>query len=99
MRALPSDTSLLEHVRTKGKDWLSNNDQRGQHPSWPGVLALNDVERIEILRGAAPVMYGATSFVGVIQVIHYPAGQAANQAQIGYGSFGSVHGSIRAVSR
>jgi iron complex outermembrane receptor protein len=57
------------------------------------TLNLNDVERIEILRGAAPVMYGATSFVGVIQVIHYPAGQAANQAQIGYGSFGSVHGS------
>lgn len=62
------------------------------NPSIP-TLNLNDVERIEILRGAAPVMYGATSFVGVIQVIHYPAGQAANQAQIGYGSFGSVHGS------
>jgi outer membrane receptor protein involved in Fe transport len=38
------------------------------------TLNLNNVERIEILRGAAPVMYGATSFVGVIQVIHYPAG-------------------------
>jgi iron complex outermembrane recepter protein len=62
------------------------------NPSIP-TLNLNDVQRIEILRGAAPVMYGATSFVGVIQVIHYPAGQAANQAQIGYGSFGSVHGS------
>jgi iron complex outermembrane receptor protein len=62
------------------------------NPSIP-TLNLNDVERIEVLRGAAPVIYGATSFVGVIQVIHYPAGQAANQAQIGYGSFGSVHGS------
>ena len=62
------------------------------NPSIP-TLNLNDVERIEVLRGAAPVLYGATSFVGVIQVIHYPAGQAANQAQIGYGSFGSVHGS------
>ena len=30
-------------------------------------LSLKDVERIEILRGAAPVMYGATSFVGVIR--------------------------------
>src|SRR6185312_16460597 len=26
------------------------------------TLDLNDVERIEVLRGAAPVMYGATSF-------------------------------------
>ena len=50
------------------------------NPAIP-TLNLNDVERIEILRGAAPVMYGATSFVGVIQVIHYPAGHAANQAR------------------
>jgi iron complex outermembrane recepter protein len=37
-------------------------------------LDLTNVDRIEVLRGAAPVMYGATSFVGVIQVIHAAAG-------------------------
>jgi outer membrane receptor protein involved in Fe transport len=36
-------------------------------------LDLHDVERIEILRGAAPVTYGATSFVGVIHVVHKAA--------------------------
>src|SRR5689334_14077443 len=39
------------------------------------TLDLTDVARIEVLRGAAPVMYGATSFVGVIHVIHYAAGE------------------------
>jgi outer membrane receptor protein involved in Fe transport len=54
------------------------------------TLDLSGVERIEVLRGAAPVMYGATSFVGVIQVIHYPAGsREANGAEGGGGSFGS----------
>src|SRR4029077_1459446 len=43
------------------------------NPALPS-LDLNNVDRIEILRGAAPVMYGATSFVGVIQVIHRAAG-------------------------
>src|SRR4051812_46544763 len=38
------------------------------------TLDLTDVDRIEVLRGAAPVMYGATSFVGVIHVIHREAG-------------------------
>ncbi len=38
------------------------------------TLSLQDVERIEILRGAAPVMYGATSFVGVIHVVHKTPG-------------------------
>jgi len=62
------------------------------NPSVP-TLDLNDVERIEVLKGAAPVVYGATAFVGVIQVIHYPAGKAADEATASYGSFGSVAGS------
>src|SRR5436309_5363178 len=33
------------------------------------TLNLRDVERIEVLRGSAPVTYGATSFVGVIHVV------------------------------
>lgn len=34
------------------------------------TLDLNDIDRIEVLRGPAPVTYGATSFVGVVQVVH-----------------------------
>ncbi len=62
------------------------------NPSIP-TLDLNDVERIEVLKGAAPVVYGATAFVGVIQVIHYAAGKAADEATLSYGSYGSVGGS------
>jgi outer membrane receptor protein involved in Fe transport len=54
---------------------------------------LNDVQRIEVLKGAAPVMFGATSFVGVVQALHYPAGQASNEVSLGYGSHGSWSGS------
>ncbi|MGI8841978.1 MAG: TonB-dependent receptor [Caulobacteraceae bacterium] len=60
-------------------------------------LDLTDVERIEVLKGSAPVLYGATSFVGVIQVIHYPAGQAAREATAGYGTFDSWRGSASLV--
>jgi len=58
----------------------------------PGIttLNLNDVQRIEVLKGAAPVMYGATSFVGVVHVLHYPAGEASDDAAVAYGSYGSV---------
>jgi outer membrane receptor protein involved in Fe transport len=45
------------------------------NPATPSV-DLTGVARIEILRGAAPVMFGATSFVGVIHVIHEAAGDA-----------------------
>ncbi len=38
------------------------------------LLDFIDVDRIEVVRGAAPVAYGATSFVGVIHVIRPDAG-------------------------
>jgi len=51
------------------------------------TVRLFNVDRIEVLRGSAPVMYGATSFVGVIHIIHRAAGDADKQARLSYGSF------------
>jgi iron complex outermembrane receptor protein len=61
------------------------------------TLDFTDIQRVEVLKGAAPVMYGATSFVGVVQAIHYPAGEAANEADLAYGNYGSVRGSASLV--
>lgn len=58
-----------------------------------GTLNFTDIQRVEIMKGAVPVMYGATSFVGVVQAIHYPAGEAAQEADLVFGSYGSVRGS------
>lgn len=63
------------------------------NPSIP-TLDLVNVQRIEILKGAAPVIYGTTAFVGVIQVIHYPAGAAPSGASIGTGTHGSTRGDL-----
>jgi outer membrane receptor protein involved in Fe transport len=53
------------------------------------TLDLHGVERIEILRGPAPVMYGATSFVGVIHVLHRAPGAGGRRAELSGGSYGS----------
>ena len=58
------------------------------NPATPSV-DLTGVERIELLRGAAPVMFGATSFVGVIHVIHYAPGHAPAEITMTGGSHGS----------
>lgn len=63
------------------------------NPAIPS-LDLTNVERIEVLKGSAPVVYGATSFVGVIQVIHYPAGESVNEFEGGFGTHGSFNGSL-----
>jgi outer membrane receptor protein involved in Fe transport len=53
------------------------------------TLSLRDVERVEILRGPAPVTYGATSFVGVIHVVHTAAAEEARYLSANGGTFGS----------
>ncbi len=52
-------------------------------------VSLRDVERIEVLRGAAPVTYGATSFVGVIHVVHTAASVRHSYLSASGGSHGS----------
>ena len=57
------------------------------NPAIP-TLDFRNVERIEVLRGSAPVTYGATSFVGVIQVFHFAAGQARQETGASAGAPG-----------
>ncbi len=58
----------------------------------PALASLNltDVDRIEVLRGPAPVTYGATSFVGVIQVVHREPAEGERMAGASGGSYGST---------
>ncbi len=53
------------------------------------TLDMNNVDRIEVQKGSAPVMFGATSFVGVIHVIHKTPGETTNSARFSLGSHGS----------
>src|SRR3954471_3893988 len=68
---------------------------------WGGALnpaiataSLRDVERIEILRGPAPVTFGATSFVGVIHIVHNASAATAKYAELHGGSFGTGGGGL-----
>jgi iron complex outermembrane receptor protein len=58
------------------------------------ALTLTDIKRIEVLRGPAPVVYGATSFVGVIQVIRNGAGAPDRSLSLRGGSFQSGGGTF-----
>jgi len=58
------------------------------NPATPS-LDLYGIERIEVLRGPAPVMFGATAFSGVIHVIHHAPGQVQTEVSAMGGSYGS----------
>ena len=42
------------------------------------TVDFHNIERIEVVRGAAPEYYGTTAFAGTINIVHYVAGHAAN---------------------
>src|SRR5207245_3146244 len=55
-------------------------------------VSLEDVDHVEVLRGPAPVMYGATSFVGVLHIVHRPPADRTREASATLGSYGSGKG-------
>lgn len=57
-------------------------------------LSLSDIDRVEVLRGPAPVTYGATSFVGVIQVVHKDVKSKERTLELHGGTFGSGGGAF-----
>src|SRR6476619_6936399 len=61
------------------------------------AISLNNVERVEVLRGAAPVYFGTTAFAGTINVIHYAAGRSERAASVRFGSRNSGGVSVAEV--
>jgi iron complex outermembrane receptor protein len=61
------------------------------------AISLNNVERIEVLRGATPVYFGTTAFAGTINVIHYAAGHADRAASLRYGSYNPTGADVATV--
>ncbi len=60
-----------------------------------GRLTLDDVERIEVVRGPASVLYGSEAVTGVIQIFtRTGVGATRLQSEVGGGSFGTVRASL-----
>eukprot|EP01037_Dinobryon_pediforme_P017585 gene17585-17789_t len=58
------------------------------------TLDLNNVDRVEVLKGPSPVALGQNAFVGVIQVIHAPAGEADQMLSLAGGEHGIYEGAL-----
>lgn len=62
-----------------------------------GRITLDDVARIEVVRGPASVLYGSEAMTGVIQIFtRTGTGPTRIRSEIGSGSFGAQRGSVGA---
>ncbi len=64
-----------------------------------GRITLDDVERIEIVRGPASVVYGSEAVTGVIQLFTRRGGARRVTAEAGSGSYGARRASLGADGR
>ncbi len=62
-------------------------------------VGVEDIERIEVVRGPGSSLYGADAFNGVINIITKAPGTGSSGASVGYGDRSTTHGSFWASGR
>ena len=55
------------------------------------TLPLGDVERIEVYRGSAPIVFGESALGGIVSITTRTPGEAQATARLGGGSFGTMY--------
>ena len=62
-------------------------------------IGVEDIERIEVVRGPGSALYGADAFNGVINIITKAPGEGKSGFNIVYGDHNTSHGSMYATGR
>ena len=62
-------------------------------------IGVEDVERIEVVRGPGSALYGADAFNGVINIITKTPGEGGSGFNVGYGDHNTTHGTVYTSGR
>jgi iron complex outermembrane receptor protein len=67
---------------------------------WSDIgIAVEDIERIEVVRGPGSALYGADAFNGVVNIITKAPGEAGHGVNVGYGLNNAAHGTVWSSGR
>jgi iron complex outermembrane receptor protein len=62
-------------------------------------ISVDDIDRIEVVRGPGSALYGADAFNGVINIITKQAGQGGSGVNVGYGDLNTTHATVYTSGR
>ncbi len=62
-------------------------------------IQIDEIERIEVIRGPGSSVYGANAVTGVINIITFPPGEGRNTFRVDYGRPGFLRASAAATGR
>jgi iron complex outermembrane receptor protein len=84
---------VLINGRTVQNDFLGST-------FWESLpIDVDQVERIEVVRGPGSALYGANAFTGVVNIITIAPGEGRSGLRVGYGDQNQAYGSLWATVR
>ncbi len=75
-------------------DGIKMDDAQTGHHTMNAILSLDNIERIEIIKGPAARIYGQNAFTGAINIITKKIKENELLASVGFGSFANKKASI-----
>jgi len=84
---------VLINGRTVQNDFLGST-------FWESLpIDVDQIERIEVVRGPGSALYGANAFAGVVNIITIAPGEGRSGVRVGYGDHNQAYGSLWATAR
>jgi iron complex outermembrane receptor protein len=75
-------------------DGVKMDDPQTGHHSMNAILSLDNIERIEVIKGPAARIYGQNAFTGAINIVTKKVKSNSLNINLGYGSYDNKKGSI-----
>ena len=75
-------------------DGIKMDDSQSGHHTMNAILSLDNIERIEIIKGPAARIYGQNAFTGAVNIITKKIKENGLTAIVGYGSYENKKASI-----
>ena len=75
-------------------DGIKMDDPQTGHHSMNAIIALGNIERIEILKGPAARIYGQNAFTGAINIVTKKVKKNAFAVNLGYGAYENRKGGV-----
>ncbi|MBE0422564.1 MAG: TonB-dependent receptor [Lutibacter sp.] len=75
-------------------DGVKMDDAQTGHHTMNGILSLENIERIEIIKGPAARIYGQNAFTGAINIVTKAVTENTAAINLGYGSYNNKKGEV-----